>query len=67
MGSSLDPGRRRLAKEIYWNIRRFSSCVLVFVTRYYPGDKQDATYLHLCTSAQGTDAILARAHTQHAV
>ena len=62
LGSSLDPGRRRTAKAVYWNIRRYARSVRAFITDHYKKNPQMQRELYLL--AEGIDLVVAKAWAQ---
>ena len=63
-GSSIAPGRQRLATETYWNLRRCALSVRHYLTQFYTGEKHGQRFDDLFLMAEcvdiGTDAAYRR-------
>ncbi len=60
--SSVDPGRRRVALETYWAMRRTSTDVRDFMTNHYSGLKQGDEWSDLWMAAEVVDSEADRAY-----
>ena len=61
MGSSMDPARKRNAREIYWNVRRVSRSVRAYMTDQFPGKRSGFLWKELYLAAENVDLLAAQA------
>ena len=61
-GTSLEPGRRRVAPETYWAIRRSSTSVRAYLAMHYPGRRDTSTYRDLWLVGEMIDLEVDRAY-----
>ena len=64
MGSSFDPNRRRLAKEIYWNLRRCARSVRAYMTDQFSGKRSGVLFQELYLAAENVDLLVSDAWNQ---
>ena len=64
-GSSLAPGRRRIAHDTYWELRRQSTSVRNYMSQLYGGSRTSQEYYDLWTYAEMVDARLDDAYRSH--
>ena len=60
--TSLPADRRRVAHDTYWAIRRSSQSVRLYMSNYYPGEKNGQTFEDLWLAAELVDCELDRAY-----
>ena len=64
MGSSLDPNRRRLAREIYWNLRRYARSVRAYMTDQFSGKRSGVLFQELYLAAENVDLLVSETWSQ---
>ena len=60
-GSSIDPNRKRTAKSVYWNVRRYSRSVRAFVMEQFSGSKGSLLQRELFLLAESVDLLVSDA------
>ena len=61
VGSSIDGGRRRIARETYWNLRRYSRSTRAFVMEQFQGGKNNARRQEMYLLAEAVDLLVNQA------
>lgn len=60
-GSSMDPLRKRTARETYWNIRRYSRSIRAYLTEHFPGKRTGLFLQEMYMGCESADLIIADA------